>query len=229
MAIRATNRLLARCRRFPGQEARMTRADRQERTSGASRWCALSVGWAALVGTCSFVAGLGASSNALVAFGASSLLDGTASGILVWRFRRERSGADVEAIERRAASAVGVVMAAVALYLAFRSVKALTDESGPERSTVGVALTAASAIVLPVLARAKLRLAALLSSPGLRGDGVLSLAGAMLAFATLLSLVVDAALGWWWADSVAACLIATLLLVEGVRTATSARSPARSA
>ena len=202
----------------------MTSVDRQELTLAAIRWCALSVGWAALAGSCSFVAGLGASSNALVAFGASSLLDGTASAILIWRFRHERSGADVDAVELRAASAVGMVMAAVALYLAFRSVNALAEQSGPERSTVGIALTAASALVLPILARAKLRLAAPLSSPGLRGDGVLSLAGAMLALATLLSLVADAALGWWWADSVAACLIATLLFIEGARTTATVRS-----
>ena len=103
-------------------------------------------------------------------------------------------------VERRAASAVGVVMAAVALYLAFRSVNSLAEQSGPEGSTVGIVLTAASALVLPILARAKLRLAASLSSPGLRGDGVLSLAGATLALATLLSLVADAVLDWWWAD-----------------------------
>jgi divalent metal cation (Fe/Co/Zn/Cd) transporter len=78
--------------------------------------------------------------------------------------------------------------------------------------------------VLPLLARAKLRLAAQLKSPGLRGDGVLSLAGAVLAAATLVSLVVDTTLDWWWADSVAALLVSTLLLVEGARTVTSARS-----
>jgi divalent metal cation (Fe/Co/Zn/Cd) transporter len=84
-------------------------------------------------------------------------------------------------------------------------------------------LTTASALVLPVLGWAKLRLAARLRSPGLRGDGVLSLAGAGLAAATLLSIVVDTALGWWWADSIAALLISALLLVEGARTCASAR------
>jgi divalent metal cation (Fe/Co/Zn/Cd) transporter len=179
--------------------------------------------WAALAGTSSFVAGLATSSLALVAFGANSMLDGTASGVLVWRFRRERSGADVEAVEHRAALGVGAVMSVVALYLTIRAVSALTEHAGPEASSVGVVLTTASALVLPVLGWAKLRLAARLRSPGLRGDGVLSLAGAGLAAATLLSIVVDTALGWWWADSIAALLISALLLVEGARTCASAR------
>jgi divalent metal cation (Fe/Co/Zn/Cd) transporter len=88
---------------------------------------------------------------------------------------------------------------------------------------VGIILTAASILVLPVLARGKLRLAAPLQSPGLRGDGVLSLAGAVLAAATLLSLALDAALDWWWADALAAVLIAAMLLTEGRRTITRAR------
>jgi divalent metal cation (Fe/Co/Zn/Cd) transporter len=78
--------------------------------------------------------------------------------------------------------------------------------------------------VLPLLALGKLQLAARLKSPGLRGDGVLSLAGAAMAAATLLSLVVDVALDWWWADSVAALLVSTLLVVEGARTVASARA-----
>lgn len=202
----------------------VTAEHRHQLTSAAIRWCALSVAWAAFAGTSSFVAGLSASSNALVAFGASSLLDGTASAVLVWRFRHEQSGADVDAVERRAAFAVGVVMSAVALYLGARAVNALAEQSGPETSPVGIVLTAASAVVLPLLARAKLRLAARLKSPGLRGDGVLSLAGAAMAAATLLSLVVDVTLDWWWADSVAALLVSTLLVVEGARTVASARA-----
>jgi len=185
------------------------------------------VAWAALVGVSSLVAGLVASSVALVAFGANSILDGTASGVLVWRFRHERPGADVAAVERRAALAVGIVMIAVALWIAASAVSALAAHSVPEASLVGIVLTTASLLVLPVLARAKLRLVAPLRSPGLRGDGVLSFAGAVLAAATLLSLVLDASLDWWWADAIAALLISALLLVEASRTIASRRSLTR--
>ena len=78
-------------------------------------------------------------------------------------------------------------------------------------------------MVFPVLARAKLRLAGPLASTALRGDGVLSLAGAILAVATLTSLALDSAFGWWWADAVAGLLIAAILLAEGARTVSSAQ------
>jgi divalent metal cation (Fe/Co/Zn/Cd) transporter len=152
------------------------------------------------------------------------MLDGTASGVLVWRFRHERSGANVDLVERRAALAVGIVMIAVAFYVAARAAGALVDHSESSTPSVGIVLTAASVLVLPVLARVKLRLAAGLRSPGLRGDGVLSLAGGILAAATVLSLVLDTALDWWWADAVAALLISAMLLLEGTRTIASARS-----
>jgi putative Mn2+ efflux pump MntP len=71
-------------------------------------------------------------------------------------------------------------------------------------------------LVLPVLARAKLRLAGPLQSSALRGDGILSLAGAALASATLASLLLDASLGWWWSDAVAALVIAATLLGEAL-------------
>jgi divalent metal cation (Fe/Co/Zn/Cd) transporter len=54
-----------------------------------------------------------------------------------------------------------------------------------------------------------------LESAALRGDGVLSLAGAVLAAVTLASLAVNAAAGWWWSDAIAALLIAAYLLSEG--------------
>jgi divalent metal cation (Fe/Co/Zn/Cd) transporter len=196
--------------------------DRLGLAARAAGWCAVTVLWAAFAGVSSLVAGIASSSVALVAFGANSVLDATASGVLVWRFRHERSGGDAHTVERRAAIAVGVVMTGVGLYLAGRAISALAQGHGPESSPFGVALTAASALVLPVLARAKLILASALNSPGLRGDGVLSLAGAVLAAATLLSLLLDAGLDWWWADSVAALLIATMLLVEGPRTVATA-------
>ena len=101
----------------------------------------------------SLAAGIASSSVALVAFGANSVLDTMASAVLVWRFRHERSGGDSHAVERRAAIAVGVVMTGAGLYLATRAISALAEEHGPESSPFGIALTAAAALVLPVLAR----------------------------------------------------------------------------
>jgi divalent metal cation (Fe/Co/Zn/Cd) transporter len=187
--------------------------------TAAVGWCALSVLWSAVVGVSSAVVGVAASSAALLGFGANSVLDGAASAVLIWRFGEARShGRDADAVERRAVLAVSVVMIGVALYVAATAIAALADHSAPARSLVGIALTAPSTLVLPVLARAKLGLAGQMRSAALRGDGVLSLAGAVLAAATLVSLIVRAALGWWWADAAAALVIAVMLLGEGVRT-----------
>jgi divalent metal cation (Fe/Co/Zn/Cd) transporter len=187
--------------------------------SDATRWSAISMVWAGVVGAISLVAGLSVSSVALIGFGANSFLDGSASAVLVWRFRHEHLGtADATSVERRAVLAVGAAMVGVGLYLGVSAVSALATHSEPETSAVGIVLTGASVLVFPVLARAKLRLAAPLGSTALRGDGVLSLAGAVLAAATLTSLVLDAAFDWWWADAAAALLISAILLAEGSRT-----------
>jgi divalent metal cation (Fe/Co/Zn/Cd) transporter len=136
--------------------------------------------------------------------------------VLLWRFGAERSGAGhADAVERRAARLVGAILVLIGLYLTVAAVLALANHAQPESTGVGAALTAASVIVVPILARAKLRLAKQLDSSALHGDGVLSLAGAVLAAATLISLLVDSSFGWWWADAVAALLIAGTLLREG--------------
>jgi divalent metal cation (Fe/Co/Zn/Cd) transporter len=187
-------------------------------------WCSLSVGWAAIVGAGAIAAGLAAGAIALVGFGADSITDGLASAVLVWRFRQERSGGrSVALIERRAARAVGAILVVIGLYVGASAVAALVGHSMPDDSIPGFVLTAASVVVLPVLARAKLRLADSLHSTALRGDGVLSLAGAALGAVTLASLALDSALGWWWSDAVAALLIAAFLVREGWFTAARAR------
>jgi divalent metal cation (Fe/Co/Zn/Cd) transporter len=197
--------------------------DRDRQLAEATRWCALSVAWAAVVGVSAVVAGLAAAAIALIGFGADSITDGLASAVLVWRFHYERSGKPgVHLVERRAARAVGVILIVIAVYVAASAIAALAGHAGPESSTLGIALTGASVLVLPVLGRAKLRLAHPLDSSGLRGDAILSLAGAALAGVTLASLAVDSALGWWWSDAVAALLIAGFMLREGWRTAWTA-------
>jgi hypothetical protein len=137
----------------------------------AAYWCVVSVAWATFAGVSALVAGIASSSVALVAFGANSVLDATASAVLVWRFRHERSGGDAHSVERRAAIAVGVVMTLVGFYLAARAVSALAEHHGPESSPFGIALTAAAALVLEgprTVARARqfVRLPAQIAPPG---------------------------------------------------------------
>lgn len=190
--------------------------DRSSRLVQAVHWCALSVAWAAAAGAAALIAGLVAGSVALIGFGADSIVDGSASAVLVWRFSAERSEAGhVDVVERRAARLVAAVLVLIGAYLIVAAVFALANHWHPEGTVIGATLTAASVLMLPVLARAKLRLAEQLYSPALHGDGVLSLAGAVLAAATLISLLVNSAFGWWWADAVVALLIAGTLLREG--------------
>jgi divalent metal cation (Fe/Co/Zn/Cd) transporter len=200
-------------------------AGRDQFVSEAVRWCAVSVAWAAVVGASAVVAGLAAGAIALVGFGADSITDGLASAVLVWRFRHERSGAsNTHLVERRAAQAVGAILILIGAYVSLSAITALVTHSAPDRSTAGLVLTAASLVVLPVLARAKLRLSGLLHSRALRGDGVLSLAGALLAGITLASLALHQILGWWWSDGVCALAIAVFLLHEGWETGKAERS-----
>jgi divalent metal cation (Fe/Co/Zn/Cd) transporter len=199
-------------------------AERDRHVREAMRWCALSVAWAAVAGASAVIAGLEAGAIALVGFGADSATDGAASAVLVWRFHYERSGGQhVQLVERRAAKAVGTILILIGLYITASAIAALASHSGPDSSTVGVILTAASLLILPTLARAKLRLAAPLHSTALHGDGILSLGGAALAAVTLASLAVKSALGWWWSDAAAALLIAAFLLREGWVISRSAR------
>lgn len=189
--------------------------ERSNQLAKAVWWCAWSVAWAAAAGAIALIAGLVAGSVALIGFGADSVVDGSASAILVWRFSAERSRASHAAVfEDRAARLVGAILVVISLYLAVAAIFALANHSHPESTAVGAALTAASVLVLPVLARAKLGLGEQLGSSALHGDGMLSFAGAVLAAATLISLLVDSAFGWWWADAVAALLIAGTLLRE---------------
>ena len=197
--------------------------ERDQALPDAIRWCAVSVVWAAIVGAGAMFAGLAAGAIALVGFGADSITDGLASAVLAWRFRYEQSGGrNPHRVERRAAKAVGGILMLIGLYVGASAIAALVGHSVPDRSPAGLVLTGASLLVLPVLARAKLRLSSALHSRALRGDGVLSLAGAILAGITLVSLALHDLLGWWWSDAVFALFISAFLLREGWKTSSAA-------
>ena len=198
-------------------------AARHDLTLAAIRWSVASVTWALLAGGSSVAVGLSIDSTALVGVGLNSLLDGVASSVLVWRFRHERAGIrPSHELERRASQFVGSALVVIAFYVTVRALMSLAEMSGPEPSALAIGLATASMVVLPVLSRAKIRLGGALDSRALRADGVLSGAGAALAAAALIGFGLSEAFDWWWPDSIAAIMIALVLLREGGVTARAA-------
>ena len=195
-------------------------AGRSALVDSALRLSYFTIVWNGVVGATALVVGLTTGSLALAGFALNALLDSSASVVLVWRFRKERDDpVAAEHLERRAQTWVIVAMVLVALYVGIESVRALIDGSHPESSALGFGIAALSLLVLPVLGVMKLRLAGRLDSPALHGDGVLTLAAAALAALTLVALLANALLDWWWADPAVALLIAFALAAEATRVA----------
>lgn len=178
-----------------------------------------TIGWNSLEAVIAIGAGVLASSIALVGFGLDSVVEVSSGAILLWRLRAEMGGSGpetAERVERRALLFVGVSFFALAAYVVYESGKKLWLRERPEESLVGLALALLSLIVMPTLAYAKLGVAKRLGSRALAADAMETAVCSYLSFALLLGLGLNALLGWWWADPVAALLMLPLILHEGV-------------
>jgi divalent metal cation (Fe/Co/Zn/Cd) transporter len=194
--------------------------ERHSLLASALRVSYVTIVWNGVVGAVALLVGVTIGSLALAAFARNALLDSTASGVLVWRFRRERTDpVAAEHLERRAQTWVIAAMYVVAVYVGVQAVRALINGSHPEPSAVAFGIAAVSLLVLPALGVMKLRLGGQLESPALRGDGVLTLAASALAAVTLLALAANSLLDWWWADPLAALVISAALAAEATRVA----------
>lgn len=175
----------------------------------------LTVGWNSLEGVTAIAAGYVAGSVALVGFGLDSVIEVSSGLALLWRLhvdapeRRERS-------ERVALKIVGVSFLALAAYVAFDAVKSLVNMETPEASHVGIALAALSIVVMPLLARAKRRVAAEINSRALQADSRQTDICAYLSAIVLGGLVLNALFGWWWADPAAALVMTPIITKEGI-------------
>jgi divalent metal cation (Fe/Co/Zn/Cd) transporter len=190
-------------------------ADRTSLLASALRLSYITIAWNGVVGAFALIVAFTAASLAMVAFSLNALLDSSASLVLVWRFRREeRKPVAAGRSERRAQRAIAAAMLAVATYVGVQATRALSRGSHPEPSAFGIALAAVCLVVLSLLGRRKLRTASRLSSPALRANGLLTLATAALAAVTLAALLANSSRDWWWADPLAALVIAFALGAE---------------
>ena len=144
------------------------------------------------------VAAVAARSVALAGFGLDSLIEIGASTVVIW----ELSGIG-QRRERRALRLIGYAFAALAAYLLVQSTVVLAAGYHPRHSPLGITWTAVTAAVMFALAAGKARTGRALGNPVLRTEGRVTLIDGILAVAVLLGLVLNAALGWWWADPAA--------------------------
>lgn len=176
----------------------------------------LTIGYNALESVVAIAAGFLAGSVALVAFGIDSVIEVTSSAAAQWRLRIDLDGAHRERVERLAHRVIGVSFLALAAYVAYESATALGQREQPEGSPLGVAILALSVVVMPALARAKRRVARALGSGALEADAMQTSLCAYLSAIALVGVGLNAALGWWWADPVAALAMVPIIIKEGL-------------
>jgi divalent metal cation (Fe/Co/Zn/Cd) transporter len=172
-----------------------------------------TIGWNLLEAVVAIGAGAVAGSASLIGFGVDSLIESSSAVVLLWRLRDEKTG---EQREKFALKLVGISFLLLAAYVAFDAVKSLILREPPEVSYVGIGIAALSLVVMPLLARAKRRVAADLNSAAMKADSRQTDICAYLSAILLVGLLLNALFGWWWADSIAALIMIPIIVKEGI-------------
>jgi divalent metal cation (Fe/Co/Zn/Cd) transporter len=173
----------------------------------------LSLAWMGTEGVVGIATGVVAGSIALTGFGTNAFVEGFASVVIVWRFTGRRLHS--EKAEARAHRIVAIQFFVLAPYVAYEALGKLWHGEQADTSWLGIALVTTSAIGMPLLGRAKQRLAHELGSGATHGEGTQNVLCGYLALAVLGGLLGNTLLGWWWLDPVAALAIAALAVREG--------------
>lgn len=171
----------------------------------------ITVVWNVIEAVVAIVAGTASGSAALVGFGLDSTIEVASALVIIWQF----SSVD-EQREERALRLIAISFFALAAYVSVQAVLDLVNGSEADTSTVGILLAVASLIVMPMLAVAKRRTGRQLGSATVTADSQQTWLCTYLSAILLAGLVLNATIGWWWADPIAALIIAGLAVREGV-------------
>lgn len=166
-----------------------------------------------LEGIIAIAAGLVAGSVALVGFGLDSVVEVSSGLVILWQFRHRVP----ESREARALRLLALSFFALAGYVAVESVRTLLSGAEPDPSPVGIGLATVSLCLMPFLSRAQRRTGRTLGSAAVVADGTQTLLCSYLSAVLLVGLLLNAALGWSWADPAAGLVIAAVAVREGVQ------------
>jgi divalent metal cation (Fe/Co/Zn/Cd) transporter len=173
----------------------------------------LTLAWMVVEAVVALAAGLAARSVALEGFGLDSLIELAASATVLVRLKRR--GELEPRADRGAARIVGVTFFALGAYVGFTSVRSLALQHAPEFSWPGTILAAAALVAMPALGLAKRAVGRRLGSRALVTESMETFFCAWFSAALLAGLALNGWLGWWWADSAAALVMAVLMVREG--------------
>ena len=167
-------------------------------------------------GVIAVAAGLAANAVSLIGFGVDSGIEVAAAAVVLVRLGAELRGAEPdERKERVALRIIAVTFFVLALYLVVEGVRSLIGGERPETSPIGIGLTAASIVIMPLLALAKRRVGRRLDSRLVLADAAETALCAWLSVSTFVGLALYAWLGWTWLDAVAGFVIAVFAVIEG--------------
>ena len=162
-------------------------------------------------GIVAITAGAVASSVALIGFGLDSLVEVTSAAAVAWQF----AARDPERREKTALRVIAWSFFALAAYVTVEALRTLFGDAVPEHSTVGIVLLAVSVVVMPFLSLAQRRAGRELGSHSAVVDSKQTLLCTYLSAAVLAGLLLNSTLGWWWADPIAALVLAAVAIREG--------------
>ena len=189
---------------------------RQEAVTRQWWFTAATIGWNSIEGVVAVVAGVVADSASLIGFGLDSGIEVSAALVLVWRLAKELRSGCVQDADRLAQRLIAVSFAVLAVYVGVESVRDLVLGEQPEESLAGIAMAALSLLVMPLLARAKRRLALVVGSRAADAEASQTFVCALLSGGLLAGLAANAILEWWWADPLAGVFITVIAIYEAV-------------
>lgn len=190
-------------------------ASRQHAVSRGMKLEYFTIAWNSLEALVALVAGALAGSIALVGFGIDSLIEVTSGATLLWRMRLDADVERRERVEFLSLRIVGICFLGLALYVGYDAISSLLRKESPERSIAGIILAVCSLVVMPVLARAKRRVAGRIGSAAMNADATQTQFCTYLSAILLGGLLLNALFHIWWADPVAALVMVPIIAKEG--------------
>ena len=184
--------------------------------SSAKRLEYFTIIWNLLEGLVSLAAGLFSGSISLVGFGVDSFIEVASGSIVLWRMSVDHNIARREHNEHLALKLVGFSFIALSCYLIFQAIMRFHDRTEPQHSIPGVVIACLSLIVMPLLSRAKRKIATSLKSSAMKADARQTDFCTYLSAILLAGLLLNFLFGWWWADPVAALIMASIIGNEGI-------------